>query len=254
MLHRSPVLGGRLDAGPWTNANHLGCDAQPCVEEFRRRGKPTQSVAFDKTFSETYLEYGLTDDVTLVGAPEYVSAQSQIGSGPTTSARSFAVEAGVRILLFAHIGMLSIQGSAKTAGLYDMYCVGSAYSKEPSGRRTELRLLYGTSFKFLRRDGFIDLQAAERWINWPRPDETVLDATVGLRLWPGTLLMVQSFNTQSAGGGDQSYAIYRQHKLEVSVVERISDRWSLQVGGFASPVGRNVVAEQGIIVSVWNRF
>jgi hypothetical protein len=223
-------------------------------KDFDGAGRPTQDVSFDKNFSGTYFEYGLTDDVTLFGSPEYVSAQSQIGNGPTASARSFAMEAGVRILLFAHIGMLSIQGSGKSAGLYDMYCVGSTYSKEPSGRRAELRLLYGTSFKFLGRDGFIDLQAAERWINRPRPDETVLDATAGLRLWPGTLMMVQSFNTQSAGGGDQSYAAYRQHKFEVSVVQRITDRWSLQIGGFSSPIGQNVVAEQGIVVSVWDQF
>ena len=223
-------------------------------KNFDGAGKPSQDVRFDKTFSETYFEYGLTDDVTLFGAPEYVSAQSQFGSGPTASAHSFAAEAGVRILLLAHIGMLSIQGSEKSAGLYDMYCVGSTYTKEPSGRRTELRLLYGTSFKFMGRDGFIDLQAAERWINRPRPDEAVLDATAGFRLWPGTLVMVQSFNTQSAGGGDQSYAAYRQHKIEVSVVQRITKRWSLQIGGFASPVGQNVVAEQGIVVSIWDRF
>jgi hypothetical protein len=67
-------------------------------------------------------------------------------------------------------------------------------------------------------------------------------------------MMVQSFNTQSAGGGDQSYAVYRQHKIEVSVVQRITNHRSLQVGGFASPVGQNVVAEQGIVVSVWDRF
>jgi len=40
----------------------------------------------------------------------------------------------------------------------------------------------------------------------------------------------------------------------VSVVQRITKRWSLQIGGFASPVGQNVVAEQGIVVSVWDRF
>ena len=165
-------------------------------------------------------------------------------------ARSAAVEAGARNLLLTRIGMFSIQGSAKTAGAFDM----SVSANKAAGSQVELRLLYGTNFKLFGHDGFVDLQAAERWIKHPRPNEVALDATLGLWVRPGTLAMFKSYNIVSGGGGEAPYGFYRMHKLEFSVVQRLSDRWSVQIGAFTSPLGQNIVKEQGVLSALWYRF
>ena len=253
------LLGGFLPvsswAGAWTQDRgrvqiFSSLTVSRASKSFDEAGKPTHEVLFYKIFMQNSIEYGLTDAVTLFAAPEYVTVQSAEKGQAITRARDTAVEAGARILLLSRIGMLSIQGSAKTAGAFDM----TVSANQDSGRQAELRLLYGRSFKLFGNDGFIDLQAAQRWISRPRPDEIVIDATAGLWLRHGTLAMLQSFNTVSGGGAVAPYVSYRMHKFELSLVQRVTHSWSLQVGGLISPIGQNIVAERGLTVSIWSRF
>ncbi len=114
--------------------------------------------------------------------------------------------------------------------------------------------MYGRNFKLLGLDGFADLQAAERWIRRPRPNEMAIDATIGLWLTPKTLATFKSYNIVSGGGVKAPYTYYRMHKLELSVVRQLTSTWSVQVLAFASPAGQNIVAEHGIGSALWYRF
>lgn len=241
-------------AGAWTqDRGHYqvisGATTSMASRAFGDGGAPDAGVKFSKTLMQNWLEYGLTDAVTLFAAPEYVIANSDTGNG-LVRARSASVEGGVRILLLSRIGMLSVQGSARTAGAFAMNTSASG----AAGRQFELRLLYGRSFKLFSRDGFIDIEAGQRWIKRPRPDETVVDATAGLWLRRRTLLMVQSFNTVSGNSAKPPYLPYRLHKVEASLVERVTRHWSLQVGGVLSLAGRNVVKERGLVAAVWYQY
>jgi hypothetical protein len=242
-------------AGAWTLDRGQvqvisGATFSRASRRFDGTGKPSQQVVFNKLFVQNSFEYGLTNAVTLYVAPEFVTAQSAGEGQATIRARSAAVEAGVRILLLTRIGMFSIQGSGKSAGAFDM----SVSATKASGSQAELRVLYGRNYKLLGLDGFTDLQVAERWIRRPRPNEMTIDATIGLWLTPKTLAMFKSYNIVSGGGGQAPYTFYRMHKLELSVVRRITSKWSLQIGAFASPLGQNIVAEQGIGSALWYRF
>ena len=242
-------------AGAWTLERGQmqvisGFTVSGASKSFDDAGKPTQDVLFSKMFIQNSIEYGLTDAVTLFAAPEYVTVHAAAKGQAITRSRDTAVEAGVRILLLSRIGMLSIQASAKTADAFDM----TVSANQAAGRQAELRLLYGRPYTLFGDHGFIDLQVAERWISRPRPNEMTIDATLGLWLRPGTQAMFQSFNTISGGGGSAPYASYRMHKLEFSLMQQVSDSWSLQIGGLISPFGQNTVAEQGFAVSIWSRF
>ena len=253
------LLGGFLPASSWAGAwtqdrGHVqvfsGFTVSRASKSFDEAGKPTHDVLFNKIFMQNSIEYGLTDAVTLFVAPEYVTVQSAAKGQAITRAHDTAVEAGARILLLSRIGTLSIQGSAKTAGAFDM----TVSANQASGRQAELRLLYGRSFKLFGTAGFVDLQAAERWISRPRPNEMTIDTTAGLWLRRGTLAMFQSYSTISGRGGSAPYAPYRMHKLQLSLVQRITNKWSIQIGGLISPLGKNIVAEQGLTMSIWSRF
>jgi hypothetical protein len=248
-------LPGTALAGAWTlDQGHFlfmsGVTASRASRSFDDAGNASEKVVFRKLFVQNWMEYGLTDAVTLFAAPEYVIADSGNEDFGVARSHTVSVEAGARILLLTRIGMFSVQGSAKTAGAFDMsVSAGKAY-----GRQYELRLLYGRSFRVFGANGFFDVQAAKRWIKRPRPDEAVVDVTLGVNLRPKTLLMIQNFNMMSSGEILPPYRPYRLHKLELSVVERLSRRWSLQFGAFLSPAGRNIVQEQGLVTAIWYRL
>jgi protein XagA len=242
-------------AGAWT-LDHgqfqvfSGVTVSRATRRFDGTSDPTQKVVFNKLFVQNWMEYGLTDAVTLFAAPEYILADSGMAGAGVDHTRASSVEAGARILLLSRIGMLSVQMSGKTAGAFNM----STSVGGQSGRQIELRLLYGCNFRLLRRDGYLDLQVAERWIKRPRPNEMTIDATAALWLTRRYLLMFQSFNTIAGGGARPPYEFYRQHKLQASLLQRLGPRWSLQTGVFVSPAGQNIVQEQGVVTQLWYRY
>jgi len=240
-------------AGAWTlDRGHVQIFTGSCYSLATRRfdgnAVPSENTVFDKLTLQSWMEYGLTDAVTLFAAPEYTVAD--YGSGTAVlHPKSTSVEAGVRILLLSHGGMLSVQASGKTAGAFDM----SVSADGAAGRQWELRLLYGRSFKLLRRDGFIDIEAAQRWIERPRPDEGTVEATAGFWISPRYLVMLQSFNTFAWGSAKPPYEPYRLHKLQASLVQRLTRRWAIQTGVFYAPAGRNIVQERGVVTTIWYR-
>jgi hypothetical protein len=239
------------NAGAWTlDRNHMAVFAGATASSASRRyddgGASGTHIVFRKLLSQSWMEYGLSDSVTLFAVPEYVLAKSNFGSGAANT-RSASIEAGMRILLLSRIGMLSVQTSAKSAGAFDM----SVSASGEAGRQFEARLLYGRSFKLFERDAFIDIEAAQRWISRPRPDELVFDGTVGCWLSPDYLLMVQSFNFMTTGPVRPPYRPYTLSKLQLSLVQKLSRRWSFQSGYFMSLTGRNIVKETGVVATLW---
>lgn len=216
---------------------------------FDARGRAVVPTKFDKLLLQNTFEYGLTGAITLFATAAYATGKLETPFVPLTHASDTSVEAGARLSLYARRGRLSLQTSYKTAGAFDL----SVSAGHAAGRQIELRLLYGTSFKLWNRDGFADVQVAQRWIASPRPNETPLDLTVGLWLNKKIMVMAQSFNTISAGDAAAPYTYYRMHKLELSVVQKLSRHWSLQTGVYYSPAGQNALVEKGVIVSLWTQ-
>ena len=52
----------------------------------------------------------------------------------------------------------------------------------------------------------------------------------------------------------RAFAAWESHKGQLSVVYALDDKWSLQVGGFATLYRRNINSEYGALVAVWRRF
>lgn len=243
---------GMAHAGAWTLDQHnlsvfAGTTSSQASRRYDGSGAAAKPIVFNKLLFQDWMEYGLTDAVTVFAAPEYVLADSNMNGGAAASAHSVSLEAGLRILLLTKIGMLSVQASGKTAGAFDM----SISSSGESGRQFETRLLYGRSFKLLHRDAFIDVEMAERWIARPRPDEVVFDGAAGWWLTRRNLLLVQSFNFMTRGAVLPPYEPYRLSKLQFSLVHRITRRWSFQSGYFFSLAGRNIVKETGMVATIW---
>jgi len=242
------------NAGAWTLPrghwqNFTAATTSQADRSFDSGGRADLPARFDKLLVQNCYEYGLTNALTLFAIPAYVVADVRTPSAGLTRVQNSSVEAGARLALLSHHGRFSAQISYKTAGAFDL----SVSANHDSGRQIEFRLLYGTSFEVLGRDGFVDVQVAERWINHPRPNETPVDLTVGLWLRRDTMVMAQSFNIFSGGDAVAPYSYYRTHKLEFSVVERLSQHWSLQSSVFYSPAGQNALVERGVSVALWTQ-
>ncbi|HXC57311.1 MAG TPA: hypothetical protein VNU97_18565 [Rhizomicrobium sp.] len=248
------ISAAMAQAGAWTlHRGHwqvfTATTQSQASTSFDAHGRAAIQTNFSKLLLQNCLEYGLSNSVTLFAIPNYVTAHVQTPTVPLTVAHNASFEAGARLMLYARAGKLSLQTSYKTAGAFDL----SVSANRASGRQIEVRLLYGTSFRLFGHDGFADLQVAQRWISHPRPNETPLDLTAGLWLTKDSMLMAQSFNIVSAGDARAPYTYYRSHKLELSLVQKLSRHWSLQVGAFFSPAGQNALVEKGITVSLWTQ-
>lgn len=248
------LAGENCFAGAWTLKKHHwqtfnAATLSTARAIFGSHAGATRAVKFRKFLAQNTFEYGLNDKVTLFATPAYVSVSSQTSPGRVTRATGSSLEVGARILLFGRMGKLSLQSSHKAAGPFDL----SDSSNQSAARQVEVRLLYGTSFQLSGDDGFFDLQAAQRWINRGRPNEAVVDVTAGLWLRNDTMVMAQSFNVISSGNARPPFAYHRSHKVELSLVERISRHWSLQLGGYLSPAGQNALVERGLSLVLWTQ-
>jgi cellulose synthase/poly-beta-1,6-N-acetylglucosamine synthase-like glycosyltransferase len=241
-------------AGAWTLKKHHwqtfnATTISVANTRFGSDGRASTPTKFRKLLTQNTVEYGVIDSVTLFATPAYVTASQTSSADKSIKVGGSSFEAGARVLLAAHIGKLSLQTSYKAAGPFDL----SDSANRSAARQIELRLLYGTNYKLLGFDGFADAQAAQRWINHGRPDETAIDLTVGLWFRPDSMVMAQSFNIFSGGGAREPFAYFRSHKLQLSLVERLSQHWSVQLGGFLSPAGQNALVEKGLSVVLWTQ-
>ncbi len=166
------MVATQAHAGAWTlHADHSQIittfTTSSANESFGNAGRADQPTRFSKTFMQASLEFGLTSNITLLLAPSYVIADV---ATPTTSplhANNTSFEGGARVLLFGHDGKLAVQATYKTAGAFDL----SVSANHESGSQIDLRVLYGTNFKLFGDNGFFDVEAGERFINHPRPNE-----------------------------------------------------------------------------------
>lgn len=224
------------------------------TRSFDDHGSASYPERFQRLLFTTDTEFGLTDKVTLLLRTE--TADAHLRNGATlTNALDNAVEAGAR-WRFARPGwladddVLSLEVSGRKAGAFNF-----AYSANATSGGTDAgaRLLYGAGFRLWHRDGFLDAEAGYRWVSAPRPDQYIADATAGLWLTPRWMMMLQTFNLVS-GSAVAPYVPFRIHKLEASLVWKLTRRFSLQAGGIVTPAGRNALAERGAQLSLWTNF
>jgi hypothetical protein len=223
---------------------------------FDAGGNARTPTLFERVLVTTDTEYGLTNRLTLLMRTETAYVHSRDGASPAFTVTDNAFEGGARFRLLRGLGILakddvlSVEVSARKAGAFNFaYSANATAGGEDAG----LRLLYGSGFRLGGHSGFVNLEAGERWLSRPRPDQSILDLTAGLWLNRRWMVMAQSFNLVS-GPATAPYVPFRTHKLEVSAVWQISRRFTLQAGAFFSPAGQNALDERGICLSLWSDF
>ena len=223
---------------------------------FDNHGNAATPTLFKRTLLQNDVEYGVSNRLTLFARTETADVRSQSGTAAAVDAVDNAVELGFRLRssrgphLLSDYDVVSIEGTVRSAGAFNFAYSANATA---SGHGAGVRLLYGSPFKWGHRDGFVNLEAGERWLSRPRPNETVVDLTAGLWLDRRWLLMAQSFNVIS-GPATPPYVYFRSHKLEASLAYKLSKHFTLQGGAFFSPAGQSALDERGLCLSLWTDF
>lgn len=244
-------------AGAWTqDAGHWQTISGVILSDADHSYDSNAPIRFRRALFQVFAEYGLEDDITLFAATETAIVDARQGSAPAFHADDSAIEGGARWRFdgwagLSDLGVFSVEVSGRAAGAFN-FAVSADRSTGGSG--AQARLLYGRSFKVWDRDGFVDLEAGGQMLSGARPLEVPLDLTAGIWVDADDMAMLQSFNLFAGAGAVAAYPAFASHKLQLSWVRRFSDRFLLQAGAFFSPAGHNALVEQGLCLSVWNRF
>lgn len=249
-----PLWAGTAHAGAWPQPKGEGQVIVTGIYSDSEKGYDAQGKTVDiddYTKAEVYalMEYGVTDDLTVMLTPSLSHVKVQNGDDSTGLGYT---ELGARYRLAQGSGgVFSLQGSLRLPGKKrrdNIAQIGATDSE------IDLRALAGTSFKFAGKDGFLDVQGGYRIRNGGPANEFRLDATVGVRPSDKLLLMAQSFNVVSDGRGTGVFGKARYSNVYLSGVYDVTPQWSLQLGAMGTLGGRNALRERGVLVAIWRRF
>lgn len=254
--------GGRAQAGAWTFAEGQGqwilqSSAVHSDAEFGPSGHLYDSRPYDKVEVTLSFEYGLTDWLTLMAAPQVL----HIGFGspdPSSYDGPGYVDAGARVRLWQGQGewagaVVSAQLVGRLPGTGGNAGAAAVGYEDPE---LDARLLAGLSFALWGRPAFLDAQVAQRWRFGDPPDEFRFDLTLGVRVAERWQLLAQSFNVISEGAGEGPYfdVSYAYAKLQMGAAYDWSAALTLQAALVSTWLARNAPQENGLVLSALYHF
>jgi hypothetical protein len=245
-------------AGAWTLPEDTGqliatFTASTATNELNGSSGLTSTPRYSKAELSALIEYGLTDKLTVILNPglQYVDI------APPTNANRGGLgytEFGGRYQLWqSGDWVFSGQATLRLPGTDD---TGNPAAVGYTDVEADFRALLGHSFRLGSMLAFTDLEVAERARTAGAPSEFRFDGTFGVLVAPQWLLLAQSFNVMSEGGGSNTIfgGSYEYYKAQLSAVYEVTPVWSVQAGGFTTYAGRNALQENGVIFGVWHKF
>jgi hypothetical protein len=201
--------------------------------------------------TQTYLEYGLTDRLTIVGQLGVERYALTAPSKDTFFGFDYS-GAGLRAKLWSNDAwVFSLEASASVSGAREPNKPAQAGD---TGPQADVRAQLGHNLTLFGAPSFLDAQAGYRARTDGPPSEWHGDLTLGVDWTPRTQILAQTFNTVSNGAGTPGFLAWEQHIGQLSLAYALNDQWKVQFGGFATLYRRNTNSEYGALVAVWRRF
>lgn len=251
------VLSPSAQAGAWTQPAGKGLILSSVSHHEFDLG--VEGFGYAKLESALYLEYGLSDRVTLVGrlSQETRFRQSRIEIEKRGSVFVHSVNTVSSALgeseLGARLGLGEVRGWAVSAqgGLVRFSRTPQSLPDTPAVWGVDARLQLGRS---LGSAAFMETALGHR-AGWDGArQETRLDFSVGVRPAQGWLLLAQSYSAwgEGASGGYQSR--YESHRVHLSVIAPVREGLSLQLGAINSLATDRLAPETAYTVTLWREF
>lgn len=243
-------------AGAWTQPKGHGqviatTAFSTASRAFNDQSEDILDVEYQKIESSLYFEHGLTDRLTLVARPSLQDIELTDSGGEQSYQGLGPSEIGLQWQLKkSDHGQFSLRAGVKLGS------DGENIPDAPIGEGRsdyELRALWGHGFSLSERSAFIEGQLAYRFRSGGAPDEQRFDFTSGLELTPRLQLLGQSFYIK-ADGAQFPLRDYESLKLQGSAVVRLSNGQSVQLGGFQTVIGRDIIKESGVFAALWTPY
>ncbi len=217
---------------------------------FDSNGKLIPIPAYQRFDLGSYIEYGVSDRVTLVLQPYadiahqgFAQSVQPFAATMDFGARFGLIRFGPTIISLQVLAHMPLTNTSTASGLFDQ-------DRTPG---VDFRLLLGHGFQLDTMPGFLDMAVSHTWLGDGLPAEWHAEATVGMRPIPKLMLLLASYSTISPAGG-AVYAPWYWMKLQPGVVYDLSQQWSVEGGVFATVLGQNAGRELGPTASLWYRF
>lgn len=248
-------------AGAWSQKQGRGqlittANLSNAAEFYNGSGKKNRQASYQKYELSPYVEYGLTDGITLGGSSslQYATQSNNTNFGLGDSE------------LFARFHMLEFHGFAISLQPLIKLPAFSSLSTDSNpllGSRHfdgELGALAGYGFDLFGQHHFIDTSVGYRHRLGAPKDQIKFTATTGFSLFEDWVFLSQLYVTRRTGSPanttftQSSGDDYDQTKLQLSAVYKLSDAWSLQAGAFTNLEGKNIGNGKGALFSIWRNF
>ena len=218
---------------------------------FDGSGKLGLPVQFSKFEASVFWEHGFSEKLSLILASSFQDIKFIAGVDDVDFSGFGETEISVRRVMWRNTNsVVSAQMGVIFAGAGE---VVSDADLGVRGTQYQMRLLAGRSFKLAGRDGFVDGQFAWQFRRKNIPDEWNLDLTAGWRPHPKWQILAQTFYV----GGHAELGLARSTsrlKLQTSLVYDQNHKTSYQIGVYKTVVGKNIIQEKAIFLSIWQRY
>ncbi|MFG1203925.1 hypothetical protein V5F29_16175 [Xanthobacter aminoxidans] len=245
-------------AGAWTQEEGHGqvilqSSAAYSATEFGPSYDLYASRPYDKVEVTLVFEYGATDWLTLIAAPQFLYVSFGEPSPSSYTGPGYQ-DVGARMRLWRdEASVVSAQVVGRFPGTGNSQSAAAVGYEDPE---LDLRLLYGLSFTMFGKAAFLDVQLAQRMRFGPPPDELHLDVTLGWRVAERWQLLAQSFNVISEGAGTGPYFgdSYEYYKLQLGAAYDLSAAVTVQLSVVSTVFARNAPQENGVVLAAYYRF
>jgi len=247
----SLLLASQCHAGAWTQGKgkfyeRFGVNRYFADQQFDSNGNRedfSSNGKYSENYLSNYIEYGLTDRITLINALYYKACQKKDDQTDVKADGLGDVDLGAKFKLYdGSLGVFSVQGLTKIPGDYD------SSDKLPLGAGQydfETRVLYGRSlYPF---PGYCNFEVGYRWRMGDPADEfryliefgvDITKSLYGRVKLDGTLSM-NNGNKLSTSGNPTVNNNFDLGKLETALGYKLTDGWMLEVVYTPEIYGRN---------------
>lgn len=207
---------------------------------------------FQRIESDTYVEYGVTENVMIGGKAIYGSTWLT-RAGATQSSSGFTEIEG-----FAQYQFLR---SNKQAGSVKLsvakpaaFQSGARENFQSDSIDAEIAALYGRNVLFEPVKVFAAVETGYRKRFGDAADLIRSQITVGVEPGDRWVFLLEGFSTVSLRNEDPGGADFDIIKIQPSVVYRFNRRWAIQAGMNEEIEGRNLALGRTFFLGVWSAF
>ncbi len=207
---------------------------------------------FERLEANTYVEFGLTDNITIGGKALYGTSWLTRGATVETVSGFSEVEGFGQYQLFrshAHAGSLKL-ATARPA----RFSSGARPELESDGVDVKFSALYGRNILIRPIKIFTSAEFGYRKRFSDSADQVLIDATIGIEPSDRFVLLVDLFSTISLRNETNNGADFDIVKIQPSLLWRATGRWALQAGLTEEIAGRNISRGRTVFVGLWSSF